>query len=320
MVYRHIAVMREEVLAYLNCSAGKVFVDGTLGGCGHAGAILERILPGGLLIGIDQDPDAIGHAKEMFKDCTPSVRLFRDNFANLPSILATLGIEGVDGILLDLGLSLHQLEASGRGFSFRRKEPLDMRMDTESKTTAGDLIERADERKLARIFKEFGEERWASRIARAIVQRRRQRPITSAQDLSQIVADAVPKAGARSRIHPATRVFMALRIAVNRELERLEAFMDTAPQLLNTGGRLCVLSFHSLEDRIVKHRLKHYATGCICPPGLPVCACNHRPTMRILTRKAVTPSAAEIRANPMARSTRLRAAEKLSWPEKTERA
>ncbi len=318
MAYRHIPVMREEVLAYLNCSPGNVIVDGTLGGCGHAGAIFEQIVPGGLLIGIDQDPEAIRHAEAIFKGRGDNVRLFHDDFANLPDILSDLAISGADGILLDLGLSLYQLEASGRGFSFRREEPLDMRMDTESKTMAADLIQQADEKELARIFKEYGEERWANRIARAVVQRRRKRPIATAQDLSQIVAGAIPKAGAGSRIHPATRVFMALRIVVNRELERLEAFMDNAPDLLNTGGRLCVLSFHSLEDRIVKHRLKQHAAGCTCPPGLPVCTCNHQPTLRILTRKAVTPSPGEVHANPMARSTRLRAAEKLIWPGKTE--
>ncbi|MCF8052002.1 MAG: 16S rRNA (cytosine(1402)-N(4))-methyltransferase RsmH [Desulfobacterales bacterium] len=311
MAYRHISVMREEVLAHLNCSPGKVVVDGTLGGCGHAGAILDRIVPGGLLIGIDQDPEAIRHAEAMFKDRRDNVRLFHDNFANLPAILSKLAISGVDGILLDLGLSLYQLEESGRGFSFRREEPLDMRMDTESKTMAADLIQQADEKELARIFREYGEERWANRIARAVVRRRKKRPIATAKDLSQIVVGAIPKAGAGGRIHPATRVFMALRIAVNQELERLEAIMDTVPELLNAGGRLCVLSFHSLEDRIVKHRLKQHAAGCICPPGLPVCTCNHHPTLRILTRKAETPSQGEVRANPMARSTRLRAAERL---------
>ena len=311
MAYRHISVMREEVLAHLNCSPGKVVVDGTLGGCGHAGVILERIVPGGLLIGIDQDPAAIRHAEAMFKDRRDSVRLFHDNFANLPAILSKLAISGVDGILLDLGLSLYQLEESGRGFSFRREEPLDMRMDTESKTMAADLIQQADEKELARIFREYGEERWANRIARAVVRRRKRRSIATAKDLSQIVAGAIPKARAGGRIHPATRVFMALRIAVNQELERLDAFMDAVPKLLNAGGRLCVLSFHSLEDRIVKHRLKQHAAGCICPPGLPVCTCNHQPTLRILTRKAETPSQGEVCANPMARSTRLRAAQRL---------
>jgi len=311
MAYRHISVMREEVLAHLNCSPGKVVVDGTLGGCGHADAILERIVPGGLLIGIDQDPEAIRHAEAIFKDRRDNVRLFHDNFANLPAILSKLAISGVDGILLDLGLSLYQLEASGRGFSFRREEPLDMRMDTESKTMAADLIQQADEKELARIFRQYGEERWANRIARAVVRRRKKRPIATAKDLSQIVAGAIPKTGAGGRIHPATRVFMALRIAVNQELARLEAFMDTVPELLNAGGRFCVLSFHSLEDRIVKHRLKQHAAGCICPPGLPVCTCNHQPTLRILTRRAATPSQEEVRANPMARSTRLRAAERL---------
>ncbi|MGD8366211.1 MAG: 16S rRNA (cytosine(1402)-N(4))-methyltransferase RsmH [Desulfobacterales bacterium] len=319
MVYRHISVMRREVLEHLNCRPGQTVVDGTLGGCGHAEAILKQILPGGRLIGVDQDPAAIAHAAAVFAGRERDVALFHDNYANLPSILSTIDVAGVDGILLDLGLSLYQLEGSGRGFSFTRDEPLDMRMNTESEPSAGDLIHHAEEAELVRIFRTYGEERWADRIAGAIVKRRRQEPIRSARALAEIVSDSIPRrAAARSRIHPATRVFMALRIAVNRELDRLEAFMNVAAQLLNPGGRICILSFHSLEDRIVKQRLRQYADPCICPPDLPVCVCNRRPQMRILTRKPVTPSPEEIRNNPMARSTRLRAAEKLPWPERTE--
>ena len=196
-----------------------------------------------------------------------------------------------------------------------------MRMNTDAETTAHALVHEAPEAELARIFKAYGEERWAARVAKAIVRRRRQKPIKSARELAALVCEAVPaRAAARSRIHPATRIFMALRIAVNRELERLETFMDAAAQLLNAGGRLCILSFHSLEDRIVKHRLRQYASSCSCPPDLPVCVCKEQPQLRILTRKPVTPSADEVRANPMARSTRLRAAEKRPWPEKTEKA
>jgi 16S rRNA (cytosine1402-N4)-methyltransferase len=319
MIYRHISVMLREVLEHLNCKPGQIVVDGTLGGCGHAEAILKQITPGGRLIGVDQDPAAVAHAKAVFAKREKDVTLFHENYANLASILAEIGIAGVDGILLDLGLSLYQLEGSGRGFSFTRDEPLDMRMNTESERSAGDLIHRADQTELARIFRVYGEERWAGRIAGAIVKRRRQGPIQSARALAELVSDSVPKrAAARSRIHPATRVFMALRIAVNRELDRLEAFMDVAAQLLNPGGRICVLSFHSLEDRIVKHRLRQYASPCSCPPDFPVCRCNLLPQLRILTRKPVRPSPEEIRNNPMARSTRLRAAEKLPWPEKTE--
>jgi 16S rRNA (cytosine1402-N4)-methyltransferase len=312
--------MPREVLEHLNCRPGQIVVDGTLGGCGHAEAIWKKIMPGGRLIGVDQDPAAVANAKTIFAGRENDVALFHDNYANLPSILAAIGVAGVDGILLDLGLSLYQLEGSGRGFSFTRDEPLDMRMNTESELSAGDLIHRAGQAELARIFRVYGEERWADRIAGAIVKRRRQGPIQSARVLAQLVSDSVPKrAAARSRIHPATRVFMALRIAVNRELERLEAFMDVAAQLLNPGGRICVLSFHSLEDRIVKHRLRQYANPCSCPPDLPVCVCNRRPQLRILTKKPVTPSPEEVERNPMARSTRLRAAEKLPWPERIEK-
>jgi len=316
MAYRHIPVMLDEVLEHLQCAPGRIIVDGTLGGCGHALPILERILPDGLLIGVDQDPAAIANAATVFAGREQNVRLFHDNYANLPSILASADIAGVDGIVLDLGLSLYQLESSGRGFSFTRDEPLDMRMDTDAETTAGDLIHRAEKSELARIFRQYGEERWANQIAGAIDRRRRREPIRTARELAALVSEAIPKrAAARSRIHPATRVFMALRIAVNRELERLESFMDAAPRLLNPGGRLCVLSFHSLEDRIVKHRLRQHASTCTCPPGLPVCTCNQQPQLRIRTPKPAVPSPAEVRANPMARSTRLRAAEKLKWPE-----
>jgi 16S rRNA (cytosine1402-N4)-methyltransferase len=304
--------MLKEVVFYLNCRPGKIYVDGTLGGSGHAGAICDKITPGGLFIGIDQDIDAINHAKTALQNYSLHIHLIHGNFVRLPEFLSQLKINAVDGLLLDLGVSLHQLEDSGRGFSFRREEPLDMRMNVQTRETAAMLVNNLAQDDLQKIFKEYGEERWARQIARNIIKIRRQKRISTSKQLAQIVVDSIPRhAASRQKIHPATRVFMALRIAVNRELDRLKTFLECAAAFLNPGGRLCVLSFHSLEDRIVKRRLKALEKGCTCPPQLPRCVCGQKPQVRILTKKVVRPTAEELAANPMARSTRLRAAEKL---------
>jgi len=287
-------------------------VDCTLGGSGHARAICEKISPDGLLIGIDQDRDAIVNAKSVLQPFESNVHLFHGNFIRLPDYLTELNIAGVDGILLDLGISLHHLENSGRGFSFQKEEPLDMRMDIRTSTTANDLVNHLAEPALCKIFRDYGEERWAKQIARAITGVRKKHEIRTSKHLAQIVANAIPKKiTAGQKIHPATRVFMALRIAVNRELEILDRFMARVTEFLNPKGRLCVLAFHSLEDRIVKRHLKAFEKGCICPPRLPQCACGRKPEVRLLTRRVLRPTKEEIEANPAARSTRLRAAEKL---------
>ena len=312
MSYRHIPAMPKEVDYYLDCRPGEIIVDGTLGGCGHAGKICEKILPDGLLIGIDQDMDAIANADKVLESYASNVGLFHGNFIHLPDFLSQLKIAAVDGILLDLGISLHQIKNSGRGFSFREDEPLDMRMDKQSGETAESLINKLSRENLRKLFKDYGEERWAKQIAYKIVETRKRKMIRTSIQLAQIVIDAIPgHALSKQKIHPATRVFMALRIAVNQELERLKSFMERAADFLNPGGRLCVLSFHSLEDRIVKQQLKALEKGCSCPPQLPMCVCGQSPQVRILTRRVVRPSAEEVSANPMARSTRLRAAEKL---------
>jgi len=305
--------MLSEVLSYLACKPGDYVVDGTLGGTGHARAILEKLLPDGMLIGIDRDKDAIENARTVLMPFDQNIRLFHGNFSQLPEFLPQLGIDAVDGILLDLGLSLHHLSASGRGFSFNRDEPLDMRMNVDSDITAEDMINQLEENALKVIFRDYGEERWARQIARNIVSVRKRGKIASSRQLAEIVSAAIPKKSLYSqRIHPATRVFMALRIAVNRELEHLDTFLETVPDVLNTGGRLCVLSFHSLEDRRVKKRFRALETECICPPDFPRCVCDRKKQVRVLTRRPHRPSAAEIAANPMARSTLLRACEKLS--------
>ena len=312
MPYRHIPVMQREVLQYLNCRSGKTYVDGTLGGAGHARSILEKIGPHGLLIAIDQDIEAIENAQESLKAFKTKIRLFRGNFIQLPDALSQFGIDGVDGILLDLGLSLHQIKASGRGFSFQLDEPLDMRMNIEAEETAADIINHAPEQALKKIFKSYGEERWSGKIAKKIVAERSREAIGTSKKLAEIVMAAIPRgAMQRQRIHPATRVFMALRIAVNKELERLEAFMDVAFNLLNPTGRLIVISYHSLEDRIIKHRIRALEKGCQCPGDFPQCVCGRERQVKNLTRKPIRPTALETKDNPMARSARLRAAEKL---------
>jgi len=312
MQYNHIPAMPVEVASYLNCMPGKVYVDCSLGGCGHAIGICKKIIPGGLFIGIDQDMDAIKNAKEKLKPYERSVRLFNDNFTNLKTILSHLNITSVDGILLDLGLSLYQLESSGRGFSFKRNEPLDMRMNIQSGITAEKIINKSSEESLRKIFLDYGEERRAKQIAQKIVKIRKDKPIKTSKQLAGIVVGPAKRGKSTyQRIHPATRVFMALRIAVNRELERLESFMENVVDYLNPGGRLCVLSFHSLEDRIVKRRIKTLEKGCICPPQFPKCVCNKKSVLRSLTKKVIRPTKEEIAKNPMARSTRLRAAEKI---------
>jgi len=312
MTYRHLPAMPNEAVHFLNCRPGKIYADCTLGGSGHARAICEKISPDGILIGIDQDKDAITNAKIVLQPVASQIRLFHGNFIRLPEFLAELNIDAVDGILLDLGISLHHLENSGRGFSFQKDEILDMRMDIQTPTTAYELVNHLAEPALRKIFQDYGEERWAKYIARAITRNRKVNKIRTSKHLAQIVSNAIPKkAAAGQKIHPATRVFMALRIAVNKELEILDRFMAKVTDYLNPEGRLCVLAFHSLEDRIVKRHMKSLEKGCICPPALPRCACGKKPMVRLLTRRVVRPTKEEIEANPMARSTRLRAVEKL---------
>lgn len=304
--------MLAEAVDYLNCRPGKIYVDGTLGGAGHSSEILKKIIPDGLLIGIDQDMAAILNASTALKQFGSNFHPVHDNFVNLKEILHNMEIPAVDGILLDLGLSSNQLEKSGRGFSFNRDEPLDMRMDTNSPTTAEDIINKRTAKDLAAIFREYGEEHRALSIAKRIVYVRKKEKIRSSRQLADIIVQAAPpQARHQRRIHPATRVFMALRIAVNHELERLERFMTMAAELLNPKGRLCVIAFHSLEDRIVKNRLKYLEKTCICPSDFPICTCDKEKSVRILTKKVLKPTNEEVRINPLSRSARLRVAEKI---------
>jgi 16S rRNA (cytosine1402-N4)-methyltransferase len=309
--FSHLSVLPAEVLALLDPTPGGIYLDGTVGGGGHARLILEASAPDGRLIGLDRDPSALQKATEVLAPFGDRVVLRHRNFSEAAEVLSELGISGLDGMLLDLGVSSHQLDEASRGFSFRGEAPLDMRMDPTSGPTAADLVNTAPAEELARIFREFGEERWAGRIARRIVQVRQQHPLTTTRQLAELVRDAVPGGKVPTRIHPATRVFQALRIQVNHELEHVSRGIAEAIDLLNPGGRLVVISFHSLEDRIVKRFFQEEAKGCICPPRLPACVCNHRPRLEVLTRKGVRASDAEVEANPRARSAVLRAVRRI---------
>ena len=307
----HVPVMVDEVLSFLQPRSGQTFIDCTVGGGGHALEIVKRILPDGKLIGIDQDEAALVASRDVLKQYSGNVILEKGNFSDLEAIAGRLGIQSVDGALFDLGVSSHQLEAAERGFSFRQDAPLDMRMDPTQPITARELVNSLPERELAELIRTFGEDRWAKRIAKFIVDRRARGPIETTRELAGAILAAIPVGARTEHIHPATRTFQALRIAVNCELEVLQAGLEQAISLLAQGGRVVVLSYHSLEDRIVKDTFSKYAGKCECPPGLPMCVCGAERIVKILTRRPVVPAEDEIRSNPRARSAKLRAAEKV---------
>lgn len=307
----HKPVMPEEVVHHLKCKPGGIYVDGTIGGGGHAGEILKKSAPDGRLIGIDRDDDAIAESAKHLDALGARTVLVRGNFADLAEILSGLAIERVDGILLDLGLSSHQVDTPERGFSFMSDAPLDMRMDRSRGPAAHELVNTLSEQELKRIFREYGEELMAGKIARAVVRRRESSPILHTGELAGIVLGTLPPSRRRTRIHPATRVFQALRIAVNDELANLHRVIRDGTELLNEGGRFVIISFHSLEDRIVKNQFRAWEKGCTCPPDFPRCTCGRQPRLNVLTRKPVMPGPEETAANPRARSARLRAAERI---------
>ncbi len=308
---KHESVLLEKAVELLNCKAGGVYVDGTLGGGGHAEKILEKSSPDGVLVGIDTDPHALEIASERLRRFSARVHLVHGNFSNLRKILRELGLGGVNGILLDLGVSMYQLGEAHRGFSFRADGPLDMRMNTTSGVTAAELVNQLPEYDLRTLIRRYGEERHAARIAREIVRARKQAPITTTRQLAKLIETTVPKQRGSEKIHPATRTFQALRIAVNRELESLERFLDDALDILVSGGRLIVISFHSLEDRLVKRAFSFWARSCRCPGDMPVCQCEGRPLVKLLTKKPIRPDEEEIRKNPKSRSAKMRAVKKL---------
>jgi 16S rRNA (cytosine1402-N4)-methyltransferase len=308
--FHHLSVLPDEVIRFLQPADGKTYLDGTLGGGGHSALILEKA-PEAFLIGIDRDQAALDAAGARLTAYGNHIRLLHGDFADVAGHLNALGIAALDGFILDLGVSSHQLDTRERGFSFQQDAPLDMRMDSSSGETAADLVNDRPEAELERIIGEYGEERWAKRIASFIVKERTESPITTTFRLVDIIKGAVPKAKWDERIHPATRTFQALRIAVNTELESLERGMRAALDLLKPGGRGVIISFHSLEDRIVKHIFREYAEGCTCPRQMPVCVCGKQPRVKVLTGRPVTASGAETDENPRARSAKLRAVEKL---------
>jgi len=312
MAFEHTSVMPKEVQEYLQLKPGNTCVDCTLGASGHALQSIKAILPTGKFIGIDQDAEAIKNAELILKDCSENIKLIHDNFVNLPKILESLGLKGADGILLDLGLSLNQLKNSQRGFSFQKTEELDMRMDIREQLTAMEIVNSFSEKDLADIFYKYGEERMSRKIAKNIVLKRKLNPIKTSDVLAQIVKESIPaKISFKKKIHPATQVFQALRIYVNKELERLETFMKKVPEFLNKHGRLVIISFHSLEDRIVKNQIRTFENGCMCPRGLPECACGFEQKLISVFKKPLIPSMEEINLNPMARSAKMRVAQKI---------
>ncbi len=303
---KHVPVLTDEIVAGLQVRSGGRYLDATLGAGGHAASILHASSPDGLVLGLDADPEAVAFARKVLRPFGDRVIVQAANFRDLEAVIATLEFGFVDGVLLDLGLSSRQLADARRGFSFMQDGPLDMRMDPGQGQTAEDLVNQLPEAELAGLLWKYGDERHSRRIARTIVNAR---PISSTGQLAELVARASRK---RERIHPATRTFQALRIAVNDEIENLSQALPHARNVLRSGGRLAVISFHSLEDRVVKRFYQQEARDCICPPETPICVCQHRATLRVVNRKPIRPSDKEVTANPRSRSAKLRIAERFS--------
>ena len=305
---KHVSVLLCECIEALKIRPDGVYVDGTLGLGGHSSEIAKRLTTG-LLIGIDRDETAIGRAGARLAPYGERVKLVHGNFSDVASILDRLGVDAVDGMLFDLGVSSPQLDEAHRGFSYMQDAPLDMRMDGSASLSAHDVVNTWPEERLRRILYDYGEERYAPRIAAAVVRARQERPIETTLELVEIIRSAMPAAALREKQHPAKRSFQAIRIAVNDELGAVQTMMDTAPDKLRPGGRLAVISFHSLEDRIVKNGIRRREDGCTCPRDFPVCTCGFVQTLRSVSRKPILPSPEEQTANPRARSAKLRVAE-----------
>ncbi len=306
----HVSVLLAETLEQLKIRPDGIYLDGTLGLGGHAAAVAERLTTG-MLIGVDRDESAIRRAGERLECFGDRVRLVHGSFGELGAILDSQGIEAVDGMIFDLGVSSPQLDEAERGFSYRLDAPLDMRMDRAQTKTAWEVVNRYDGQELSRIFFLYGEERYARRISAAIVKSRERAPIDTTLQLAEIIRGSMPAAALREKQHPAKRCFQAIRIEVNDELGEIERMMKTSPDRLKKGGRLCVISFHSLEDRIVKQAIQAREHGCTCPREAPICTCGFHQTLKTITRKPILPSPAECDLNPRARSARLRVAERV---------
>lgn len=311
MDFKHVSVLLNETIDALNIKNNGIYVDCTLGGGGHSYKICEKIFPEGRLIGIDQDDDALTAAGERLNKFNSITTYVHSNFSDISSVLENLDIPKVDGILMDLGVSSYQLDEADRGFSYQNEARLDMRMDRTRSFSAYEVVNKYSEKDLARIIKLYGEEKWSSRIAKFIVENREDSPIETTADLVEIIKKAVPAKARREGPHPAKRTFQAIRIEVNSELDILERAIEDAVDKLNVGGRLCIITFHSLEDRIVKETFKRIANPCTCPVTIPVCVCGKTPKLKIISRKPIIPGEEELNVNPRARSAKLRIAEKI---------
>lgn len=310
MDFVHQPVLLNEVIAGLNLKPNGIYVDCTLGGGGHTQAVLDS-QPDVTVIGIDQDPNALAAAQARLAPYGSRVKYVRDNFRNLDRVLASVDHLYVDGILMDIGVSSPQLDQKDRGFSYQHDARLDMRMDPMAQISAHDLVNSLTKQELTRIIRDYGEERWANRIAEFIVEHRREKPIDTTGELVSVIKAAIPKKARLEGPHPAKRTFQALRIAVNDELGALSEAIEKAVNHLKPQGRLCVITFHSLEDRLVKNAFREFENPCICPPGLPICTCGKEPLVKIITRKPIAAGQEELAANPRARSAKLRVCERL---------
>ncbi len=308
--FTHVSVLLHEAVDALNIRPDGIYVDGTLGRAGHSREIAKRLTTG-RLIAIDRDYAALEAAPERLGPLTDKVTLVHGNFADLGALLDGVGADKVDGMLFDLGVSSPQLDDETRGFSYLKDAPLDMRMDATASLTARDVVNQWPQEELKRILRDYGEERYAAQIAAKVVRRREEKPIETTLELADLIRSAMPAAALREKQHPAKRSFQAIRIAVNDELAAIPAMLDQALERLNAGGRLAVITFHSLEDRPVKAAMQSWAKGCTCPPDFPVCVCGNKPKAKLITRKPILPGEAELQDNPRARSAKLRVAEKL---------
>ena len=309
--FSHVSVLLYECIEALDIKDGLTYVDCTTGGGGHSLEIARRLGPNSRLICFDRDKNAIAAATEKLHDYLDKITFVNDNFSSLPEVLRTLGIDNLGGVLADLGCSSHQFDVAERGFSYMQDAPLDMRMDTDAPVSAYHVVNEYSEAELKRIIFEYGEEKFAPRIAAAIVKRREDKPIETTVELSDIIKSAIPGKARIDGPHPAKRTFQAIRIEVNRELDAIRPMIDTAARALVPGGRIAIISFHSLEDRPVKVAFKELSTGCTCPRDFPVCVCGNKPVIKEVTRKPILPSEDELRENPRSRSAKLRVAEKL---------
>lgn len=310
MTFEHKSVLLHETVDSLNIRPGGIYVDGTLGGGGHASLVCSRLGDGGRLIGIDQDADAIAAAGERLEPFKDKVTIVRSNYENMAAVLKDLGIRQADGIYLDLGVSSYQLDTAERGFTYREDAPLDMRMDQRQEMTAADIVNTYGEMELFRIIRDYGEDRFAKNIAKHIVKAREEKPFETTGELMEVVRAAIPAKVRATGGHPAKRTFQAIRIELNRELTVLEQSIDTMIGLLSRGGRLSIITFHSLEDRIVKNKFRENENPCICPPEFPVCVCGRKSRGRVVTRKPILPTEEEIKENRRAKSAKLRVFEK----------